>query len=107
MAPAAKRTRTPSEIAPRRQNWKASVAAAERALAEDERLPLAWNYRGIALYNLGCAYALLGKNDAAIDALKGSLEAGFDMSDSLGSDSDLDGLRDDPRFKKLVERVGG
>ena len=63
--------------------------------------------RGISFYNLGCAYALLGKKGEALEALRAAHEAGFDLADPIGSDSDLDNLRDDPRFEKLVEEVGG
>lgn len=58
--------------------------------------------RGIALYNLGCAYALTGRSDKALKALAASLEAGFDVRRHAGNDSDLESLRDDPRFRELL-----
>jgi Flp pilus assembly protein TadD len=61
--------------------------------------------RGIALYNLACAYALTGRADEALEALAASREAGFDIS-SARSDSDLDSLRDDPRLEELLADVG-
>ena len=57
--------------------------------------------RGIALYNLACAYALTGHTDEALEALQASREAGRDIS-AARSDSDLDSLRDDPRFVELL-----
>lgn len=63
--------------------------------------------RGLALYNLGCAYALTAQADKAFEALKASHEAGFDMADLLKTDADLDSLREDPRFELLVIEVGG
>ena len=33
--------------------WNGCLRASQLALDQDRRLPLAWNYNGIALYNLG------------------------------------------------------
>ena len=64
--------------------------------------------KAISLYNLACAYALIGRTDKAMEALKASREAGFDRLASLmRSDSDLDSLRDDLRFAKLLADVDG
>jgi tetratricopeptide (TPR) repeat protein len=57
--------------------------------------------RGIALYNLACACALTGRADEALEALRASREAGYDIA-AARSDSDLDSLRDDPRFVELL-----
>jgi tetratricopeptide (TPR) repeat protein len=57
--------------------------------------------RGIALYNLACACALTGRTDEALEALVASREAGYDIA-AARSDSDLDSLRDDPRFEDLL-----
>jgi hypothetical protein len=52
-------------------------------------------------YNLACMEALLGHADEAIDALKHS--ANQERFRELASnDSDLDSLRDDPRFTELL-----
>lgn len=59
----------------------------------------------IGLYNMGCAYALLGRKDEAFKALKDALDAGFGLGQYLNTDSDLDSLRDDPRFKELAAAV--
>ncbi|MGI9012790.1 MAG: tetratricopeptide repeat protein [Phycisphaerales bacterium] len=58
-------------------------------------------FRPVALYNTGCAYALLGKKDQAFEALAAAKEAGFDNPNQIEIDSDLDSLRDDPRFEAL------
>ncbi len=58
--------------------------------------------RGVALYNLACAYALTGQTDKALEALDASGETGFDIHEAAPSDSDFDSIRDDPRFKKLL-----
>ncbi len=59
-------------------------------------------FRGIALYNLGCAHALLGEHDAAFEALAAASEAGFDVRGSAGGDSDFDSIRQDPRYAAMM-----
>lgn len=64
-------------------------------------------FKGIALYNLGCAYALTNKPDQAFEALQNSLEAGFDLKRYLTTDTDLKSLHQDGRFAVLLARVNG
>lgn len=63
--------------------------------------------QGMALYNLGCAFALTGDADKAFEALRAAHEAGFDMTDFLATDADLDNLREDARFRALQTLVDG
>ena len=54
--------------------------------------------------------AMVGLGDRASFKLGSALalpvgDAGFDLADPIDSDSDLDNLRDDPRFKKLVAEL--
>ncbi len=61
-------------------------------------------FKVLGLYNLGCAYALQGKSDAAFGALMKAVDAGFhtdDNAETARTDSDLDSLRDDARFAKF------
>lgn len=58
-----------------------------------------------ALYNLACARALLGEREAALAALERAVDAGFTDAGSLSGDEDLASLRDEPRFRGLVERL--
>jgi len=81
--------------------------AYEKAVEAHKKAATFEQTRGISLYNLACAYSLLGRTDEAIEALRESREAGFDLADPIGGDGDLDNLRDDPRFRELVEEVGG
>ncbi|MEL7500026.1 MAG: protein kinase [Planctomycetota bacterium] len=62
-------------------------------------------YKGIATYNLGCAWALLGKTEDALETLEKSVEFGFVDLDQFESDSDLDSLRKMPRFKELMKEL--
>ena len=57
---------------------------------------------GIALYNIACCNAILGKPDAAFKALDQAIEAGFNQVEIMADDPDLKNLRSDPRFKKLI-----
>ena len=70
--------------------------------AEVERSDMVGLGAGRRYWNLGCLAALVGERDDAIEWLRRALEAGIDPS-LLVEDSDLDGLRGDPKFEELVE----
>ena len=53
-------------------------------------------------YNVACGYALLGLKEEAIDWLETSIKAGFSKIDHLRKDPDLDNLRNEKRYKKLL-----
>ena len=57
-----------------------------------------------AFYNKACCYSLQGKPDLAIENLAKSLELGFDNFKHLEANTDLDSIRDDPRYKKLLAK---
>ncbi|MHC4947417.1 MAG: tetratricopeptide repeat protein [Planctomycetota bacterium] len=61
--------------------------------------------RPLATYNLGCASALLGRPDDAFEALFAAADLGGPDPDAWKEDPDLAGLRDDPRWAELMERV--
>ena len=61
----------------------------------------------IAAYNLACAYSLKKETDLAIEALEKAIEKGFDDVNQIEGDSDMDAIRDDERFKKLMEKIRG
>ncbi len=70
---------------------------AERALALDPDEPM-------LLYNVGCVYALAGgEPDRALDCLEKAVSSGLAYLDWIRQDSDLDSLRDHPRFLTLIE----
>jgi TolB-like protein/Tfp pilus assembly protein PilF len=54
------------------------------------------------LYNVACVYAQLGLKDSAIDCLEQAIKAGFGHWEWIEHDSDLDPLRDHPRFKSVM-----
>jgi len=57
--------------------------------------------KATAMYNIACGYALINDKDNALVWLQRAIDAGFDQWDNIASDSDLDPIRTDPRFKKL------
>ena len=56
-----------------------------------------------AHYNLACRYALLNQRDLAIVTLRRAIELGYRDFRYIDEDSDLDSVRKDPRFRKLMK----
>src|SRR6267142_7130907 len=64
---------------------------------------IALGYRqATAMYNIACGYALLNDKENAVVWLERPLAFGFARADLLRSDSDLDSLRTDARFRKIL-----
>lgn len=61
--------------------------------------------KGTAMYNIACGYALLNDKENALVWLQRSIENGFDASERIFNDSDLDPLRTDARFKRIIESL--
>jgi adenylate cyclase len=60
----------------------------------------------IVQYNAACFYALQGETEKALDSLQNSLgKVGYVSSDWLANDSDLDSLRQHPRFSEILASV--
>ena len=59
----------------------------------------------MTMYNLGCVYALKGDAETAIDWLNKSVTAGFNQTEQIKSDTDLESLRSRKEFEKIVEGV--
>ncbi len=79
----------------------------EKGLRIDERLCRLRPSDPIIHYNLACDYALVGKVDQAIETLEHAVGLGYRDSTYLQRDPDLEGIRRDPRYVALVERVKG
>jgi adenylate cyclase len=79
------------------ENEKA-VSWAERALESDRGEPA-------VLYNVACVYAQLNDTDRAIDLLTEAIDQGYGHRAWLENDGDLKCLREDDRFKALLERL--
>jgi serine/threonine protein kinase/Flp pilus assembly protein TadD len=57
------------------------------------------------LYNVACVYARLGEIEEAINCLERSVTSGMGQKEWIEHDSDLDSLRDHPRFQALLNRL--
>ncbi len=56
-------------------------------------------------YNIACVHALQGRTDDAFVSLEKAIELGFGDDDLLATDKDLESLRKDERFTKLVQNL--
>jgi tetratricopeptide (TPR) repeat protein len=82
---------------------EAAIASYDKAF--ELGIPPGANTRGVAYYNLACAYARLKNLDKAFEMINKAIDEGFANRGTLESDSDLASLRSDPRFKKALERL--
>ncbi|MDO8501803.1 MAG: protein kinase [Gemmatimonadaceae bacterium] len=57
------------------------------------------------LYNVACTYAQLGMPEESLDALERSVEKGWGDPNWIEHDSDLDSIRDAPRYKAIVQAM--
>ena len=60
--------------------------------------PTAW-------YNLACSLALTGQPGAAFDALEKAVALGYDDGDWMQDDDDLESLRADPRYARILAQL--
>jgi adenylate cyclase len=74
---------------------------------------LEWAKRALAidpedsgmLYNMACFYAVQGERDDALTCLEKALQLGFGLRGWIENDTDLTSLREDPRFKAILEKA--
>jgi len=57
----------------------------------------------LMLYNAACFYARMGETALAIRRLKDSVAAGYELYEWIKRDPDLDSIRDEPEYLKLME----
>jgi len=61
----------------------------------------------ITLYNIACVYSHLGQPEPAFDLLERVIGNKRPMwKDWIQNDSDLDGIRNHPRYQRLLEQIG-
>ena len=114
------------------QDWEKAAQAYESVVATNPSDGAAWHRLGLARYNLkrytlaisafeeaaknggpaaraqyniAACYALEDEKGKAFDALAKAVAAGFVDFKTLQTDTDLQSLRDDPRFQKLLSQV--
>jgi len=75
-----------------------AISWAERAHAIDPDDP------GV-LYNLTCIYSLAGKVELALDCFETAIQSGFASREWIENDSDLDPIRNQPRFQKALNEL--
>jgi serine/threonine protein kinase/Flp pilus assembly protein TadD len=57
------------------------------------------------LYNAACIYSELGKVDVALDYFEKTIESGYASREWIENDSDLDPIRNHPRFQKALKKL--
>ena len=80
------------------QNFGRGAEFAARAMAVDPDDPM-------LLYNIACFYGLVGKIDDALDALEQAVSKGWGDRGWLEHDSDLDSIREHPRYIALLRAM--
>lgn len=103
------------ELAVRPDNARAAYLGAMALITMEEHdRAHEWLERSLSIdpddfltqYNVACAYSTLGELDKAIDLLEIALpKAHREIVRWVEHDSDLDPLRDDPRFQAVVESL--
>ena len=63
------------------------------------------NTRGVAYYNMACAYTRLKQTDKAFEMLNKAVDEGFVNRQTFETDTDLAPLRADARFQTLLARL--
>jgi len=79
------------------QNERA-VEWAERSLAID-------GDNADTLYNVACGFAIMGDSERALDHLERACLKGVMIAEWVENDSDLDSLRDQPRFQRILTQL--
>ena len=77
----------------------------EKGLAVDLKLAQLKADDPIVWYNLACSYSLLRRPDDAVQALRQAIARGYDDFEYLGTDPDLQPLRQSPQFRRFLIHV--
>jgi tetratricopeptide (TPR) repeat protein len=77
----------------------------ERGLEWAGRARSANESDSLVLYNVACCYSSGNLIDEAIDCLDKAVQNGFGHREWIENDSDLNPLRQDPRFQALLKRM--
>ncbi|MDX1571021.1 MAG: tetratricopeptide repeat protein, partial [Xanthomonadales bacterium] len=89
------------------------LGAAAQVEFGDKEAALQWLERALSiasdepnvLYNVACVYSLADEPDKALDYLERAVEMGLRVWNWIRNDSDLDPLREKPRFKALLAQA--
>ncbi len=83
------------------QDWEKRYTA----LPADVQKEYAYGAGNAIYYNLACAYSLNKQANKAIESLKKAIELGYDNRAHIDEDSDLDFIRKNKQFIKLVDSM--
>ncbi|MEK6644582.1 MAG: M56 family metallopeptidase [Planctomycetota bacterium] len=91
-----------------RQNWYDKGYSLHNAKKYDEAIECFMkaaeieNRKQDSYYNIACGYSLKGDKDRAFEWLRKAWHAGYQDVNHMESDSDLDNIRNDARFKQIT-----
>ncbi len=60
------------------------------------------HYAPVASYNIACAYALQGKKEEAVGALRRAVEEGYDNWDLIRTDPELENIRNTSYYREVM-----
>ena len=83
-------------------NGLAALGERERSRQLAERAQGMWPEDPMTLYNLGCVFSLLGMAEQALDCLENAVRCGLTQRGWYVHDSNLDAVRESPRFQQLL-----
>jgi len=78
----------------------------ERGLEWARRAQALQPENSMLLYNLGCIYSMAGLGEEAIDCLESAAARGLRQKGWYEHDSNLDPVRSNPRFERLIGSLG-
>jgi TolB-like protein/Flp pilus assembly protein TadD len=81
--------------------------------AEDKEMAVEWMERSVSLdpeetsvlYNAACFYSRMGKIEKALDYFEKTIDSGYASREWVDTDSDLDAIRNHPRFKEIMKKL--
>lgn len=81
--------------------WRPAIEAHMKVVEVLGKVPL-----GVAsAYDVACGHAILGEKDKALEWLEKAIDMGWKDAAHIESDADLETLRDEERFKRLLETL--
>ena len=86
-------------------NALAELGELERSLEWAAQVLESGTNDALVLYNIACFYAVAEQPEKALEALERSYAAGLADPEWMAQDSDLDYIREEVRYKALIERM--